>query len=112
MNQRLIEDSMIQLHKKKMRVNREHKALEILTAMIPELGKLARRFVLEETNFKIDFSFELINEYKEIYAKKIKAFSLIRGLYMKNIKKERQDRLLLEERKFTVITTYDLKNAR
>jgi len=93
------EKSMVQKHLRHIKTNREHLASEMLTSLTPEFGSLLRQFTLAESEFKIDSALEFMNEFKEIYPYKIKAFSVNRNMYMNNIQKDHLDRLLSKKEK-------------
>jgi hypothetical protein len=77
-----------------MKEDRDYKASEMLAAILPELGRLARQLALMETDYNIDLAFELLDEFNETYADSSKVFASKRKRYIKTIKQQHLDRLL------------------
>lgn len=94
--------SMVRKHILHMKADREHNATEMLYAVAPEIGKLARQLSLEESSFIIDQAYELVREFKQIHTH-IAQLSSEREKHVKSVRHEHLRRILAEEetKKFT-----------
>jgi hypothetical protein len=101
--------SMVQKNLIHLQTDRKHNASEMLMAITPEIGKLVRKLVLEETDFTIDRAYELINEFKRTSLFSEYLFSLAneRKKHIERLHQEHLRRILAEEEKFITNYNYD-----
>merc|ERR1712170_131481 len=101
--------SMVQKKLMHIKNDQKNKALEMLSAVAPEIGKLVRQFALEEKESKIDGAYELISEFKQTYPFFSKVLSNERDIHIKLLRQEHLRRILVEEERRSILVT-DVEN--